>query len=97
MNKGDLLKRQQAILLRSTRLRERLSAESAVLAKPLWLMDQGKRGLQWLSRHPVWPASALVLVTVLKPRRTLVWGVRLWRALKAFQSLKAWMAPLQKK
>jgi hypothetical protein len=91
MNKTELLIRQQHLLQKSAVLRVRVQVQSAVLIKPLWVLDQGKLGVQWLSRHPVWPASALLLVAVLRPRRTLVWGGRIWRAWKAYRSFKTWM------
>jgi len=97
MKKTELLFRQQHLLQKSAALRERAQVQSAVLIKPLWVLDQGKLGLEWLTRHPVWPASALLLVAVLRPRRTLVWGGRLWRVWKAYRSFKTWMLPKPQK
>jgi hypothetical protein len=96
MNKTELLIRQQHLLQQSAVLRERVQVQSAVLIRPLWLLDQGKLGLQWLSQHPVWPASALLLVAALKPRRTVVWGGRLWRVWKTYRSFKTWLIKNQK-
>jgi hypothetical protein len=89
MKNTALLIRQQTLLLRSAQLRERLSAEARVLIKPLRVLDQGQRGVQWLASHPLVPASALLVVAVLKPKRTLIWGGRLWQAWKTYQSIKA--------
>jgi len=91
MNKTELLHRQQALLQKSARLREQLKIQSRVLVKPLGLLDQGRRLAQWLGRHPVLPASALVLGVVLKPKRALVWGGRLLWAWKTSQTVKKWM------
>jgi hypothetical protein len=91
MNKTELLIRQQMLVQKSGLLRERLEDQSDVLVKPLWLMDQGRLGLRWLSDHPIWPAAALVLVTLLKPRRTLAWGQRIWSGWKTYRTVKAWL------
>jgi hypothetical protein len=91
MNKTELLIRQQMLLQKSTLLRERLEHQSTVLEKPLWVLDQGRWGLQWLSAHPIWPATALLLAALLKPRRTLAWGGRIWRTWKTYRTAKAWL------
>lgn len=91
MNKTELLIRQQMLVQKSTVLRERLQHESGVLIKPLWVLDQGKLGLQWLSAHPIWPGAALLVVALLKPRRTLAWGQRIWRVWKTYRTVKAWL------
>ena len=90
MNKTELLARQQLLLQKSSLLRERVQVQSAVLIKPLWVLDQGKLGVQWLAQHPIWPSSVLLVVTLLKPRRTLAWGGRIYRVWKTYRSLKAW-------
>lgn len=86
MNKTELLIRQQLLVQKSTLLRTQLKAQSAVLVKPLQVLDQGKLALKWLSDHPVWPLSALLLVVLLKPG-TL--GGRIWRGYKAYLAFKA--------
>jgi hypothetical protein len=91
MNKTELLIRQQMLVQKNTLLRERLELQSGVLVKPLRVLDQGKLGLQWLSAHPIWPAAALVLVALLKPRRTLAWGRRIWNTWKTYQTVKVWL------
>ena len=91
MNKTELLIRQQILMQRSTLLRERLEHQSGVLIKPLWVLDQGKLGLQWLSAHPIWPGAALFVVALLKPRRSLAWGQRIWRVWKTYRTVKAWL------
>lgn len=91
MNKTELLIRQQMLVQKSTLLRERLEQQSGVLVKPLWVLDQGKLGLEWLSAHPIWPAAALVLVALLKPRRTLAWGRQFWRTWKTYRTIKVWL------
>ena len=91
MNKTELLIRQQMLVQKSGLLRERLEQQSVVLTKPLWVLDQGKLGLQWLSAHPIWPSAALLVVALLKPRRTLAWGQRIWRVWKTYRTVKAWL------
>lgn len=91
MNKTELLIRQQMLVQRSKLLRERLEQQSVILIKPLWVLDQGRWALQWLSAHPIWPATTLLVVGLLKPRRTLVWGRRLWGAWKTYRTVKVWL------
>ena len=91
MNKTELLIRQQMLVQKSTVLRERLQHQSVVLIKPLWVLDQGKLGLQWLSAHPIWPSAALLVVALLKPRRSLAWGRRIWSVWKTYRTVKAWL------
>ncbi len=91
MNKTELLYRQRNLVHKNAQLREQLKVQSSVLVKPLGLLDQGRRLVQWLGRHPVLPASALVLGVVLKPKRALVWGGRLLWAWKTSQTVKKWL------
>ena len=91
MNKTELLYRQRNLVNKNAQLREQLKVQSSVLVKPLGLLDQGRRLVQWLGRHPVLPASALVLGVVLKPKRALVWGGRLLWAWKTSQTVKKWL------
>lgn len=98
MNNDDLVLRQQRLLVRSAQLRLLLADQAQVLQRPLALADQAQSGLQWLYRNPQWPLGALALVVLVRPRRAIVWGGRLWWAWKTFKQTQKWLAkqPLQK-
>lgn len=98
MNNDDLLARQQRLLVRSAQLRLVLADQAQILQRPLALADQAQGGLQWLYRNPQWPLGALVLVVLVRPRRALVWGGRLWWGWKMFKRTQQWLGqlPLQR-
>lgn len=78
MNPDELVERQQRLLARSAELRRSLATQSLVIQKPLAMADQARYGLQWLYHHPYWPIGAMLGLAILRPRRTLAWGSRLW-------------------
>lgn len=92
MTRDETLLRQQHLLVRSTQLRASLAHESHALQKPLALADQLQSGLHWLYHHPQWPLGTMLLLVIIKPRRAVVWGGRLWRAWKGFKRIKIWIA-----
>lgn len=91
MKHDELVLRQQRLLVRSAQLRLVLSDQAQVLRRPLALADQAQSGLQWLYRNPQWPLGALVLVVLVRPRRAIVWGGRLWWAWKTFKQTQKWL------
>lgn len=74
----DLLQRQQALLRRSQQLRLSLAEDARVLERPLALADRVAAGARWLYCHPQWPVGVLTAMAVLRPRRALRWGRRVW-------------------
>jgi hypothetical protein len=94
MNKSELLLNQKMLLARSARLREDFGVQAAGFKKPLLLADRLQAGLKWLYSNPAWPLGALLTVLVLRPRRSLVWGLRLWSAWKTFKRTKKWLLSL---
>lgn len=94
MNQNELVLRQQRLLLRSAQLRLTLANQLQAFERPLGVADRVQTGLQWLYRNPHWPLSALVVLLVLRPRRTLRWGGRLWGVWKVFQRLRNWVTTL---
>lgn len=98
MNNEDLIERQQRLLVRSAQLRLILADQAQVLQKPLALADQAQSGVQWLYRNPLWPLGALMLVALVRPRRAMAWGGRLWWAWKTLKQTQKWLTkrPLQK-
>ena len=91
MNQVELIQRQQALLLRSAELRHSLKEQAQVLRRPLALADAAQDGVQWLTRNPIWPLSAVTLLLVLRPKRALVWGRRVWWAWKGYQRVQDWL------
>ncbi len=94
MNNDDLLLRHQRLLMRSAQLRLTLENQAQVFKTPLAVVDQARNILHWLYRNPEWPLGALIVLTVLRPRRTLLWGGRLWWAWKTFKRARNWVAKL---
>ena len=92
MNNDDLALRQKLLLVRSAELRFTLSHQAQVFKRPLAVADQAQAGLQWLYRNPLWPLGALLVLGVLRPRRAILLGGRLWWAWKAFKRARTWMA-----
>jgi len=91
MKKSELRMNQKMLLARSARLRQAFGEHAALFKKPLSFADSVRAGLQWLYKNPVWPLGALLPILVLRPKRTLVWGLRLWSAWKSFQQAKKWL------
>lgn len=92
MNNDDLALRQQRLLMRSAQLRLTLANQTQVFKTPLAVADQARKVLQWLYRNPQWPLGALLVLVVVRPRRTIIWGGRLWWAWKTFKRARNWMA-----
>ncbi len=83
-----LAQRQRLLLARSSELRVVLAADGAVLQRPLELADRVHQGWRWLAAHPEVPLAALVVVAVLRPRRALRWGLRLWTGWRTLRHLQ---------
>lgn len=94
MNNDELILRQQRLLVRSAQLRLTLAEQTRVFKKPLAVADQAQAGLQWLYRNPQWPLGTLLILIVLRPRRVILWGGRLWWAWKVFNRAQQWIATL---
>lgn len=81
-------RRQHELLLRSSDLRSQLALHTAVLQPPLALADRAHAAWTWLRAHPEWPLGAVVVVAVLRPRRALSWGSRLWWAWRSWRHIQ---------
>lgn len=88
MRPDELRLRQQLLLIRSTELRHMLHNDLQHLQRPAAWADQLKAGLTWLYRHPQWPAAALALLLIVKPRRVVAWTGRLWWLWKSAKKLR---------
>jgi hypothetical protein len=85
MNHTELALHQQRLLMRSADLRHAMGQYVVPLKKPLAVVDQAWWATQWLVRHPEWPVGAVLVLTLLRPKRALVWGTRLWWGWRAIQ------------
>ncbi|MDO9072880.1 MAG: YqjK family protein [Rubrivivax sp.] len=73
-----LARRQQLLLVRSNELRGQLARDALAWQPPLALADRVHAGWRWLRTHPEAPLAAAAVLLVLRPRRALRWGWRLW-------------------
>lgn len=84
--------RQQALLARSAGLRADLASELSRWRPAFGWADQARAGLAWLRQHPEWPVGAVVLIVLLRPRRALGWGLRLWSAWRVLLRVRGALA-----
>lgn len=83
----ELALRQQLLVLRSAELRAALGAELETWQTRLSWIERLQQGVVWLRAHPEWPAGVLVAAVVLRPRRALRWGLRLWSGWRLWRQL----------
>jgi len=88
MNNNELEVRQRQLLIRCSELRLVLADQAQVLIKPLAIIDQVRSGFQWLRRNPQWPLGAMVLLTIVKPRKSIMWGSRLLWAWNTYKRIR---------
>ena len=88
MKNEDLMLRQKHLIARSAQLRTLISEQTKVLKRPLALVDQASVALQWFYRNPKWPLAAVLIIAVLRPRKTIVWTSRLWGAWTTLHRVK---------
>ncbi len=93
MNLTELALHQQRLIMRSANLRHAMGVHAAPLQKPLAVVDQVRWGTQWLVRHPEWPVGVLLLLTLWRPKRALIWGTRLWWGWRALQRSRLLLKP----
>ncbi len=88
--------RKELLLMRSATLRGQLAQDAQVLRAPLALADSVRDGLRWLRQNPEWPLGGVVLLLVLKPRRTWRWISRGWWAWRLWQRAARLLAGSQR-
>jgi len=94
MTAHELQARQSRLLQRSAALRLRASTELQQLEPALAMGDRLLQGWTSLRRNPVYLASALAVLVVLKPRavlRTTVRAWTLWQSWKNWQRARGWI------
>jgi|OpeIllAssembly_1097287.scaffolds.fasta_scaffold191582_4 hypothetical protein len=87
--------RQRELLVHSGALRAQLVIDAAVLQRPLALADRVREGWRWLRANPEAPIAALVVLAVLRPRRVLRWGLRIWTGWRSLRRLQRWVAAIR--
>lgn len=87
-----VLLRKQLLLLRSAELRLSLAEQSQLLQPPLAVADQVRAAGRWLRAHPEGPMAAALLLGLMRPRRALRWGTRLWSGWRLWQRARHWLA-----
>lgn len=89
----ELALERQRLQMRSAQLRDQLSDQSAaLLTRPLWLADQTRSTVRWLGAHPLVLITAVVVAVVLRPRKTLRWGLRAWTV---WRNVRRWQQTLR--
>ena len=88
MKNENLLLRQQQLIGHSAQLRASIADQSQVLIKPLAFADKVQDGVNWFYRNPAWSIGAVLVLLVLKPRKTIVWGSRFWGVWKIVKRLQ---------
>jgi len=89
-----LVRRQQQLLVRSSELRGQLARDALAWQPPLALADRVHAGWRWLRAHPEAPLAAAAVLLVLRPRRALRWGWRLWSGWRLWLRLQRRLQPL---
>ncbi len=83
-----LHRRQRALIVRSTELRLAAQADLTLWRRPAAGADKVLQALAWLRVHPEWPIGAAVTILVVRPRRALRWGLRLWSGWRLVRRLQ---------
>jgi hypothetical protein len=81
------------LLVQSAMLRGELARELQPLQRPLAVADRRHAGWQWLRARPELVLAALAGLAIVRPRRTLALGSRLWWAWRQWRHLQRWLQP----
>lgn len=87
----QLALKKQRLQLRSAQLRRTLANNMAGLAPAASIADVGMAGVRWLRGHPQWAVGAATALMVLRPRRTLWLGMRLWGLARLFRRVRPFL------
>lgn len=86
---AQILQRRRALQARSQALRLQIAQDARALQGPLALADQVHGAVRWLAAHPQWPVAGVLLLAVLRPRRLIGWGLRLWGAWRLWRQVRS--------
>jgi hypothetical protein len=78
----------ERLVERSRTLRCTAVEQSAALAPALRVGDQLRAAFDWIRGHPGIIAGAAVGLAVVRPRRALRWGLRLWGGWRLIKQLQ---------
>lgn len=78
----------ERLIERSRVLRNVAVEQSAALVPALRAGDQLRAAVDWIRGHPGIIAGAVVGLAVVRPRRALRWGIRLWGGWRLIQQLQ---------
>lgn len=78
----------ERLLERSRVLRITAIDQSAALSPMLRFGDAVRDGVYWLRTHPEVLAAAAVGLALVRPRRVLRWGIRLWGGWRLLQRVQ---------
>ncbi|MDH4051323.1 MAG: YqjK-like family protein [Rubrivivax sp.] len=90
-----LVARREQLLARSAMLRNETALRARAFEGPLSWADWALQSMAWLRHNPAWPAGAVGLLAVVRPRRVWRWtrrgfaAWRLWRRARPYASLLA--------
>jgi hypothetical protein len=90
----DLTQQRAALQARSQALRQRLGEQALVLQHPLALADQVRGHWITLRNQPRWLLSLgliPLLPLLLRPRRLLAWGLRLWGGWRLWKQVRDYL------
>jgi Tfp pilus assembly protein FimV len=81
------------LLARSRQLRAQLATESRPLQRTLALADRVRDRARWLAANPQWLAALAAVPILLRPRRALAWGLKLWWGWRLVRRVQALIPP----
>ncbi|MDO9434754.1 YqjK family protein [Hydrogenophaga sp.] len=84
-----LARRRERLVLRSTLLRGLMEDELHGVQPVFTWADRIQDGWTWLRTNPMVALAAPVLLSVVRPRKAMGTGMRLWSAWKIFQGYRA--------
>lgn len=90
---AQLQQKRGELLARSRRLRAQLADQSQPLQRTLSLADRMRDRAHWLASHPQWLAGIAAVPILLRPRRALAWGLKLWWGWRLVRRLQAMIPP----
>ena len=85
MQTQELIVKQHQLLMQSAVLRLQFQEQLQLAIKPLAWIDKVQNGFVWLKHHPEWSIATVTLLVILRPRRAITWGGRLWWIWRFYQ------------
>lgn len=87
----ELARRRMVLQQRSEVLRNGVAQHAVTLQPWLTAADTVRSAGQWLRRNPLWVGAAVTTLVVVRPRRTLALGLRVWTGWQWWQRARtAW-------